>query len=184
MKETKAFANLATSKKRKDQWAADQEIAAGLSMQEAILVALRTLSSMGIVKKRDDFTTAMKSAFRQADVRVPAVLFKAILQALSERDETAEVCTDTRGNPEPDSELRDYENVPLKEDIHTYFDREVRPHVADAWIDESKTKVGYEINFNRYFYEYEPPRPLDEINAEIKVLDGEIMTMLNEITNE
>lgn len=184
VKETKAFANLATSKKRKDQWAADQEIAAGLSMQEAILVALRTLSSLvGIVKKRDDFTTAMKSAFRQADVRVPAALFKAIWQALSERDETAEVCTDTRGNPEPDTELRDYENVPLKEDIHTYFDREVRPHVPDAWIDESKTKVGYEINFNRYFYKYEPPRPLEVIEGEIREIEGAIVEMLREITN-
>jgi type I restriction enzyme M protein len=64
---------------------------------------------------------------------------------LAERDETADVCTDRRGNPEPDPELRDYENVPLKEDIETYFAREVLPHVPDAWIDHDKTRIGYEI---------------------------------------
>jgi type I restriction enzyme M protein len=62
---------------------------------------------------------------------------------MSELDESAEICLDEDGNPEPDTELRDYENVPFKEDIHAYFEREVRPHVADAWIDESKTRVGY-----------------------------------------
>jgi type I restriction enzyme M protein len=61
-----------------------------------------------------------------------------------------------QGNPEPDSDLRDTENVPLKEDTHEYFEREVKPHVPDAWIDESKTKIGYEIPFTRHFYKYQP----------------------------
>lgn len=74
-----------------------------------------------------------------------------LLDALSERDETADVCTDAKGNPEPDPELRDYENVPLKDDIRAYFEREVLPHVPDAWIDESKTKKGYEIPFTRHW---------------------------------
>ena len=94
--------------------------------------------------------------------------------ALAERDETSDVCTDSKGNPEPDPELRDYENVPLKEDIGEYVKREVLPHVPDAWVDESKTKVGYEINFNRYFYQYTPPRPLDEIESDLKQIEKEI----------
>jgi len=101
--------------------------------------------------------------------------------ALSERDETADICTDSKGNPEPDPELRDYENVPLKEDIHEYMDREVLPHVPDAWVDESKTKIGYEINFNRYFYTYTPPRPLEEIETDLRLIEKEIADMLSEV---
>jgi type I restriction enzyme M protein len=104
-----------------------------------------------------------------------------VLSALSEPDETAEVCLDSDGNPEPDPDLRDNESVPLKEDIHDYFDREVKPHVPDAWIDESKTKVGYEIPFTRHFYKYVPPRPLEEIEAEIRQLEGEIAKALGAI---
>jgi len=94
---------------------------------------------------------------RKAGIREPAGLFKAILMALSERDENADICGDKNGNPEPDPELRDYENVPLKEDIHAYMEREVLPFVPDAWVDEDKTKIGYEISLNRYFYKYTPP---------------------------
>lgn len=112
---------------------------------------------------------------------VRAPVLKAILSALSERDEEAEICTDAKGRPEPDSELRDYENVPLKEDIHAYFQREVLPHVPDAWIDEAKTKIGYEIPFTRHFYEYKPLRPLNEIEAEIRALEVEIQGMLGEV---
>ena len=109
--------------------------------------------------------------------------------ALAERDETAEICRDEDGNPEPDPELRDTENVPLGEDIDAYFDREVKPHVPDAWIntairdhkDGEVGKVGYEINFNRYFYQYQPPRPLAEIEADIETLEAEIMAMLREV---
>lgn len=71
--------------------------------------------------------------------------------------------------------------MPLKEDIHVYFDREVKPHVADAWIDEDKTKVGYEIPFTRHFYEYKPLRPLKDIAADIKALEGEIQGILGEV---
>jgi type I restriction enzyme M protein len=106
---------------------------------------------------------------------------KAVLNVMSEREEAAEICLDEDGDPESDSDLRDYENVPLKEDIHSYFEREVKPHVPDAWIDESKTKVGYEIPFNRHFYKYTPPRPLDEIKAEIKTIEKDIMKLLAEV---
>ena len=114
-------------------------------------------------------------------MKLPAPVRKAILSALGERDETAEIVLDGDGNPEPDADLRDYENVPLKEDIHAYFEREVMPHVPDAWIDESKTKVGYEIPFTRHFYKYEPLRPLEEIEADIKKLEQEIQSILGEM---
>jgi type I restriction enzyme M protein len=79
--------------------------------------------------------------------------------------------------------------VPLKEDIYAYFDREVRPHVPDAWINEDVRdekdgkvgKVGYEVNFNRNFYQYEPPRSLEQIDADIKTLEAEILKMLGEV---
>jgi type I restriction enzyme M protein len=83
---------------------------------------------------------------------------------------------------EPDTELRDFENIPLKEDIDAYFDREVRPHVPDAWMDRNKDKVGYEINFNRHFYKYTPPRPLEEIDADLKKAEEEILRLLREVT--
>ncbi len=83
---------------------------------------------------------------------------------------------------EPDTSLRDFENVPLKDNIDAYFEREVRPHVPDAWMDRSKDKVGYEINFNRYFYQYTPPRPLEEIDAELKRAEKEIIRLLREVT--
>jgi len=87
-----------------------------------------------------------------------------------------------KGQPQPDTSLRDTENVPLSEDINEYFEREVLPHVPDAWIDDEKTKVGYEIPFNRHFYQYVPPRPLEVIDAELKVLSAEIMRLLAEVT--
>jgi len=102
------------------------------------------------------------------------------------RDEQSNVVLGTKGKqkgqPQPDSSLRDTENVPLKDDIQAYFEREVLPHVPDAWIDHDKTKVGYEIPFNRHFYKYVPPRPLDEIDADLKALSAEIMALLKEVT--
>lgn len=83
-----------------------------------------------------------------------------------------------KGKPVPDANLRDTENVPLSEDVKTYFDREVKPHVPDAWIDDEKTKVGYEIPFNRHFYVFKPPRPLNEIDADLKVVTDRILKMI------
>jgi type I restriction enzyme M protein len=107
---------------------------------------------------------------------------KAVLAALGERDDTAEICRDRDGQPEPDADLRDTETVPLKESIEAYFKREVLPHVPDAWIDTTKTRVGYEIPLNRHFYRYEPPRPLEVIETDIKRLEDDIMKMLKEVT--
>jgi type I restriction enzyme M protein len=181
VQEAGLFVSLATSKKRKDNKAAEVEIAEGKRMQKAVLKALRTLESQGIVKNREEFSEQMKAAFKNSGIVVPMPLFKAVMMALAERDETADICTDSKGNPEPDSELRDYENVPLKENIGEYMAREVLPHIPDVWVDESKTKIGYEINFNRYFYKYTPPRPLEDIEADLRQIEGEIAQMLAEV---
>jgi type I restriction enzyme M protein len=171
-----AFANLAVSKKRGG--AALEEIEAGKALQESIKVALQGLGEK-LYKKQNEFEKALNKVLKELKIGSPVK--KAILNALSERDETAEICTDKDGNPEPDSELRDYENVPLKENIDEYMRREVLPHVPDAWVDEDKTKIGYEIPFTRHFYEYVPPRPLAEIEKEIKDLENEIRGMLEEV---
>lgn len=176
----KAFENL--SKSRKKGKAGEAEIAEGMELQYAIQEALQAnIDEHTTWQDRDEFTTHLKGIFKEADIKLGAALFKAILQGLSERDETAPACTDKQGNPEPDTDLRDNENVPLFDDIHAYMKREVLPHVSDAWVDETKTKKGYEIPFTRHFYEYIPPRPLEEIDTELRELGGEIQEMLKEI---
>lgn len=140
--------------------------------------ALETLSRVGTVKDRKVFTGHLRDALEVSRVALSPQAFKGLLAALGERDETAEVCRDAKGRPEPDPELRDYENVPLKEDIQAYFAREVKPHAPDAWIDEDKTKKGYELPFSRHFYQQTQLRPLEEIEAEIMALEGEIQRML------
>ena len=95
--------------------------------------------------------------------------------------ETEVVATDKRGNPKPDTALRDYERIPLTEDIDDYYQREVKPHLPDSWIDRKKDKVGYEINFNRYFYQYTPLRSLKEIADEMLALERKSEGLLNEV---
>ena len=108
--------------------------------------------------------------------------YRTITVERPERNEAWEVVLGTKGKskgkPAPDSKLRDSENVPLSEDVEEYFKREVSPHVPDAWIDHEKTKVGYEIPFNRHFYVFKPPRQLAEIDAELKVVTGKILDMI------
>ena len=107
---------------------------------------------------------------------------KAIWSAVAVSDPEGEVQRDKNGDSLPDPDLRDYENVPLDESIDAYFAREVTPHVPDAWIDRDKTKVGYEIPFTRHFYVYTPPRPLAEIDAELRDLESQIQKLLGEVT--
>ena len=159
----------------------------------AILKLLKSLPDR-LHRDRSEFLTVLKGAARKSGVQLAAPILKAVLSALSERDEKAEICTfdsgTSKGSPEPDSDLRDSESVPLSEDVDVYFAREVEPHVPDAWIDEGKRDpkdgqvgiVGYEINFNRYFYVYEPPRALDAIQADIQAIESDIVRMLAEIT--
>lgn len=179
LEQESAFVNLAISKKRGA--AAVEEIAAGKVLQESIKAALRTLKKKQVYQNRAQFEEDMTAAMKAGNLKLTAQLKKAILNALSERDENADICTDKDGKPEPDPDLRDYENIPLKDDINEYIQREVLPHVPDAWVDESKTKIGYEIPFTRQFYEYVPPRPLEEVEKEIKELEEEIRGMLEEI---
>jgi type I restriction enzyme M protein len=180
LKEEGAFQKLATSKKKGKE--GQREIEAGQVLQQQIITMLESMDATVVDKKRPKFEARLAKALDKAGLKLPAPLRKAVLSVLSERDETADICLNADGNPEPDTDLRDYENVPLKENIHVYFDREVKPHVPDTWIDESKTRTGYEIPFNRHFYKYTPPRPLDEIKTEIKLIEQDILRLLAEVT--
>jgi len=179
------FQTLATSQKhREDQRLA--EVEAGKRRQGEIRTFLKGLQKDHreiVFSDREQFLERIKSHEKKADLRLDAGERKAILSGLSERDENAEICRDGKGNPEPDPELRDTEIVPLTEQIEAYFKREVLPHLPDAWIDQSKTKIGYEISLNQHFYVYEPPRGLEEIEADIKKLEGEILNLLKEVTS-
>jgi len=201
--EQTAFANLASSKKRKDQTRIDDEIEAGQRQQTAIRKMLATLESKGHYKDRALFEADLTRAAKAADLKLPAPIKKAIFAALGKRDPEAGTCRDSKSRPEPDSELRDTENIPLppgtalplpmdfgpdkpndrlveafRETIDAYMASEVLPHVPDAWVDYDKTKVGYEIPINRHFYVYKPPRPLDEIEGDISRLEAEIAGLL------
>lgn len=198
-----AFANLATSKRRKDMAAAEREIEEGQKQQDAIRDLLATLEGKGRYMDREVFEADLLQAAKQAGQKIPAPIKKAIFAALGERDADAEICRDGKGRPEPDSELRDTENIPLppgtelplpmefgpdkpndrlvvgfRGEIDAYIAREVLLHVPDAWVDYDKTKVGYEIPINRHFYVYKPPRPLGDIEADITKLEGEISALL------
>jgi len=156
----------------------------------ALKVACAALDAEQPYQSRPAFTKDLKAALQPLDFKLSAPQMKAILSALSEHDPEAEICTDKKGKPEPDSSLRDNENVPLGESIQAYFDREVKPHVPDAWIDESKTDdldgevgiVGFEIPFNRHFYQFVPPRPLEEIDADLKACTDRIKAMIEELS--
>jgi type I restriction enzyme M protein len=138
-----------------------------------------------------------------ARLRMPASAEKAVYEALRERDETAQVMTDRKGNPEPDPDLRDYENVPLPaielefetdpsdrlnqleftSAVGHYMKAEVLPYVPDAWVDTSKARVGYEIPLTRHFYKFVPPRPLHEIDAELQGLEAEVQRLLDKVAS-
>jgi len=187
LQEQKAFQDLTISKKKNPQEKAAEE-AEGRKQQETILAMISNIPDT-LFKDRPTFEWVLDSNAKSAGLKLSPPARKAILTALSERDETAEVCRDKDDNPEPDPELRDTENVPLSEDAWTFFEREVKPHVPDAWIntairdhkDGEVGRVGYEINFNRYFYKYQPPRPLEEIEADIKLLEKDVLEMLREV---
>ena len=180
----RGFVKLATSNKKNEK-ARLAEVVDGKQRQVAIRKLFAEFAAQHgdtVYKDRKVFLTDLREADRAGNVRLTAAELRVVLAALGERDETAEICRDRHGDPEPDPELRDTESIPLKESIQAYFAREVLPHVPDAWVDESKTKVGYEIPLNRHFYQYEPPRPLDAIEADIKTLERDILKLLAEVT--
>lgn len=128
-----------------------------------------------------EFTKLLKDTTKRADVSLAAPQLKSLTDAFSERDDTAPVITDAKGNSVPDTDLRDTENVPLTEDIEEYVAREIEPHVERFWVDRSKDKIGYEIPFTRHFYRYVAPRSLEEIDADLNKLVREITLLLNEV---
>ena len=179
-----------------------------------------------MVKDRKVIENQLKKLFAGSELKFDAAMKKALLAdgALAEKDPTAQPCLDSKGQPEPDSDLRDYENIPFpggilingkRDEVNPLIDlplpldyetkknkgkidtskllelaqdhcekflaKEVLPYRDDAWIDYSKIKVGYEISFNRHFYDYIEPRPLKEIEGEIKALEKEIMKMISEV---
>jgi type I restriction enzyme M protein len=187
LEEEQAFKNLAVSRKKGAAKYKEEE--AGRAEQETIRKFLRTLPGT-LFKDRKEFEELLDASADKAKLKLAASIKKAILSALSEKDESAAICKDKEGNPEPDPDLRDTESVPLSERIETFFEREVKPQVPDAWIDTTKRDekdgqvgiVGYEINFNRYFYRYQPPRPLEIIEADIRTMEKDIVRMLAEVT--
>lgn len=206
LKEDPAFVALVESQKRKNTTEIAKDIAAGKALQTAVTNMLNSMKSDKPIMDRAKFLKLLKKAMKSANLILDAALQKAIISALSEKDPDAAICKDAKGNPEPDADLRDTELVPLPADIklplpldydpkakndellkvvkahcEAYLKKEVLPHVPDAWIDHKKTKVGYEIPLNRHFYVYEPPRPLDEIEADIEVVEKEILEMLKEM---
>ena len=198
-----AFKNLAISKKRKVAAEIEAEEQAGRQEQAAIRAVLESLDRNRLYMGRAEFDADLTQAAKAQGVKLPATIKKAIFTALGERDPDAAVCVDAKGNAEPDSELRDTENIPLPLDaqppsletcrddaltvalnemfgdaINAFMEAEVLPHVSDAWLDWSRTKIGYEIPLNRHFYVYKPPRPLAEIETDIETLEGEIGGLL------
>ena len=187
--EIKAFQKFAESDK-KNEATRREGIEEGKKRQQTIKNLLTEMEKKltgekgesPLFKDRITFLKELRAMDHKLDVRLSLPELKAVLEALSEKDETAEICRDGKGNSETDGDLRDTENVPLKMNIDEYFEREIKPHVPDAWIDYNKTKIGFEIPLNRHFYRYEPPRPLEEIEAEIKGLETEIISLLAEVT--
>ena len=199
LKGEKAFQNL-TKTRKKDPEAIETARREGERQQQAILEALRALPDR-MSKDPAEYQAWLDTALKKLDFKVSAALRKAILNALTERDETAEPVPGKKGGYEPDTELRDYENVPLqyapsiydedvplKKNVYDYFKHEVKPYVSDAWIDENYHdeqdgqvgKIGYEINFNRYFYKYTPPPHPEELARQIAEKEREIAQLLEE----
>ena len=151
------FIKLAESKKKGSE--NEKEIKEGKKRQKDIIDKFEFYITETVFKNRDKFESRLLSILGPLDKNIK----NALIGAFSERDETAEICNNSKGKAEADSNLRDTELIPLKENIQEYFDREVIPYVSNAWIDHKKTKIGYEIPLTRIFYEFKELRPLEDI---------------------
>ncbi|HAT4281445.1 type I restriction-modification system subunit M [Clostridium perfringens] len=181
VKETTQFKNLAVSKK-KDEEVKKAEEEAGREKQEKILKMLESFNENQEYLSRELFIKELKVKGKEFGITLSAGLLKAIWTAIGERNEKAEICKDSKGNIESDSTLRDTESIPLTEDIYEYFNREVKPHVEDAYMDESTfNNIGYEIPFTRHFYKYEKLRPFAEIMKEVEELEKEITLEIKKV---
>ena len=147
----------------------------------SLRAALGGLGDDAVWTNRDQFHKALKTATAAQGLKLAAPLLKAVTAALGVQDDTADVCTDASGKPEPDTSLRDTENVPWDQDLDEYLKLEVLPYAADAWIDHSKTKQGAEIPFTRHFYKYVPPRSLEEIDRDLEAVMNDLRAMLTEV---
>lgn len=181
IKETTQFSSLTVSKK-KDETIKAQEESAGREEQEKIIKMLQSFDIGKEYLNREVFIKDLKGKAKEYGVTLGATLLKAIWTAIGERNENADVCKDAKGNVESDSTLRDTESIPLKEDINKYFEREVKPHAPDAYMDESTfNNIGYEIPFTRHFYKYEKLRAFAEIMKEVEELESEIALEIRKV---
>jgi type I restriction enzyme M protein len=174
-----AFSKLAVSKS-KDPETKIREEKKGKQLQDEIIHSLQKIDKH--YKNWDEFEKRITQALKP--FKLSPSFIKNIIMALSEHDDTADYVTDAKCNKKPDGKLRDTEKIPLKEDIEEYFQREVLSYYPDAWMDRKKDKIGYEINFTQYFYQYQPPRPLEEIEADIKKVTAEIQELIKEDLDE
>lgn len=209
IEEQSTFQNLTKSKK-KDPAAREADEAAGREQQSALKQMLEDLPDE-LIKDRAKFLKILRQTAKKHQLKLTASLTKAIVAALGETDPDAAICLGKDKKPEPDTSLRDYETVPLPEeeapasykpgdswldekvplteDVWDYFQREVQSHVEDAYIDASFVderdgrvgRVGYEISFTRYFYRYQPPRDLAEIEDDLRTLEKEIIDLLSKV---
>ena len=179
----KVFTDLAKSKKRAEP-ARTHEIEAGKKLQQAIITALQSLDAEHVYLNRDAFTGALRESIKKTGEKISLADLRKIVAELGTKNPDADICVDAKGNPEPDTALRDTEQIPLNEDIEAYFQREVIPYAADAWIDHAKTKIGYEIPFTRYFYKYEELGDPVETLAEIQTLSASIQADIAKLFSE
>ena len=178
LKQSKPFMGLATSKKRSEP-ARSKEIEAGKQVQNAIIATLEALDAEHVYLNRDEFTDLLREGIKDRGAKISIAALRKIVAELGTKNPDADICVDAKGNPEPDTDLRDTEQIPFCEDIEAYFQREVIPYASDAWIDHDKTKVGYEIPFTRYFYKYEELGDPVETLAEIQTLSASKPTSPN-----
>ena len=167
------FKNLAVSK-AKDIEKKEQDELEGKQLQKDIKESLKNLPNK-LYKNWDEFEEQVTKVLEPFDLT--SNFIENVIKKLSEHDDTADYVKDKRGKIKSDSNLKDNEKIPLKEDIQKYFEEEVLKYYPDAWIKESDNKVGYEINFTQYFYVYEPPRSLEEIEADLDRVTSEILEL-------
>ncbi len=161
----------------------------GETKQEAIIAMLRGMDDK-LYKDKEEFAEKVDEAIEEAGLDLKKSVRGNIFKALGVKDPDAKIVRDSKGRPERDTDLTDYEYVPLGESVREYFEEKVKPYRANAWINEEMTdpqdgglgKIGYEINFNRYFYEYEPPRPLEEIQNDIEEVEQQVVEMIEQVT--
>ena len=181
VKNTTQFINLAVSKK-KDLEVKAKEENEGREKQEKLIKLLENFDNTLEYMDREKFIKDLKAKSKEFDIALPAGLIKAIVNAIGVRNEDAEVCKDSKGNIESDSSLKDTESIALKDDVYEYFEKEVKPHVNDAYIDESSiNNIGYEIPFTRHFYKYEELRSFAEIMNEVESLESEIALEIRKV---